>query len=388
MPVPRIKYDFCNFDEIAADIFVNPSYSNLSRLKNELNKFFKDAKCMDIIYTRNTDKLFFGMCVIPLIDDDQVYKIVAEKTPIRFSQYYIEIDSKLLDVTLGLTDREFTAILLHEVGHLVKDSQPVEEVRKCIDVYVSKEKETISLNDSANYREILRYGIQNTLRKVTSIFERDDDEIFADEFAFACGYGEDLYNALNKLSKNSFLINKDVKNKMIVLSWSLRLYKEVKFRRIPALKSLKRGMDMTASKYEQREMKKVCNSLYKIDDSSLLEASFIENIKRKIDEGRKACTYKGIRGFEDDLYEYTIRVKNLYDEDDALMLLRELNTKISILSDYVSNEEMTDRERDRWYGILDRYYKVRDELAKKKLYKYDYRAPIIQVNYPDIQDNR
>ena len=388
MPVPRIRYDFSEFDSIAADILVTPSYTNLKALKNELNKFFKDAKCKDIIYTKNTDKLFFGMCVVPLIEDAQVGVIVGEKTPVRFTEYYIELDSKLLDVTLGLTEREFVAILLHEVGHLVKDSQPTEEVRKCIDVYLMKEKDAIQLNDSANYREILRYGIQNTLRKVTSVFERDDDELIADEFAFACGYGTDLTEALKKINKNGFMINKEVKNKMIVLSWCLRLYKDVKFKRIPALKTLKRGMDMTGSKYEKQEMNKVRDSLYKIDDSNLLEASLIENIKKKIDDTRKACTYKGIRGFEDDLYEYSIRVKHIYDEDDALMLLRELNTKISILSDYVSNEEMSDKERERWYGILDRYYKCRDELSKKKLYKYDYRAPIIQVNYPDIVENR
>ena len=388
MAVPNINYPFGRFNNIAADILNNPSYSNLKALRAELNHFFKDSNCKEIIYTKNTDKLFFGMCVVPVLDDKEVASVVEDTKPMRIENYYIELDSKLLDDTLEITPEEFVAILLHEVGHLVKDSTPIEDVRKCIDVYLAKNNETISITDSANYREILRYGIQNTLRKVTSIFERDDDEIIADEFVFACGYGNDLSTALKKISKNGFLINKNVKNKMIVLSWTLRLYKEVRFRRIPALRTLKTGMSMTGSKYVAKEMERVSDSLKKIDDSTLMEGRLIDGIKEKINATRKAVTYKGIRGFEDDLYEYSIRVKHMYDEDDALNTLRELNTKISILSDYVSNEEMTEQERNRWFGILDKYYKIREELSKKKLYKFDYRAPIIQVNYPDIVADR
>ena len=389
MSVPKINYDFREMEIICEQILDDPSYTNLKNLKNELNKFFKDAICKDIIYTKNTDKLFFGMSVVPTIDDDMVADIVNGENSVRFDAYYIELDSKLLEPTLGLDRKELLAILLHEVGHMVKDTQPVDEVRKCIDVYMLKNNEHIVLNDSVNYREILRYGITSTLRKVTSIFERKDDEIIADEFVFACGYGEELSTALKKISKNGFLINKNVKDKMIVLSWVLRLYKEVKFRRIPALRTLRKGQEMTASKLEIKQMKKVEDSLKRIDDSSLLEASgFIDSVKQKIDAGRRAITYRGIKSFEDELYEYNMRVKNIYDEDDALVLLRSLNTKISILSDYVTNEQMSEKERERWYRVLDQYYKVRDELSKKKLYKYDYRAPVIQVNYPDIVDNR
>ena len=391
MSLPKINYDFSKLVGAADIVIAQPTYSNLKELKQELNRFFKDATCLDIIYTKNTDKIFFGMSVIPVISDKTVYDIVADKNPIRFTEYYIEIDSKLLDINIDLDAREFVAILLHEIGHMVNDSQPTEDVRKCIDVYLAKNKESISLNDSVHYREILRYGIQNTLRKVTSIFEIKDDELHADEFVYRCGFGEELQSALNKITKNSFLVNKDVKDKMIVLSWALRLYKEVKFRRIPALKTLQKGKYLTGSKLEIKEMEKVSDSLKKIDDESLIESmtyfregNLIDNLKKKISETRKAVTYRGIKGYEDDLYEYSVRVKHLYDEDDALMLLRDINTKISILNDYVSNEEMSEQERNKWFRVLDNYYKVRDELAKKKLYKFDYRAPVIQVNYPDI----
>ena len=45
---------------------------HIPSLKTAINKFFNDGKCLDIIYTDNTDKLFFGMVVMPILDDNEV----------------------------------------------------------------------------------------------------------------------------------------------------------------------------------------------------------------------------------------------------------------------------------------------------------------------------
>ncbi len=119
-----INYDFSNFEEIMSLFKQNQSGKYLSQLKYELNKFYKDSECIDILYTNNTDKLFFGMCVIPNINSNVVSKLLKEE-PIntRINRYYIEIDSKLLE--LGLTSRELVAVLLHEVGHMVNNTNPL-----------------------------------------------------------------------------------------------------------------------------------------------------------------------------------------------------------------------------------------------------------------------
>lgn len=387
MAIPHFKYDFSDFNSCVTDIIVNPSYKNLNELKKELNRFFKDAECKEIIYTNNTDKLFFGMCCVPVIRDEVVTKIVQSTDKIRFDEYYIEIDSKLLSPTLNLAAREIVAILLHEVGHLVNDSNPTDEVRKCIDTYLAKNNENIVVSDSMNYARILAYGIKSAIRKISSIFEIKDDEIIADEFVVACGYGLDLESAFTKITRNGFNINKDVKDKLIVLSWTLRLYKDVKCRRISALKTLNRGQELTGSKIEAREMDMVKKRLVKIDDESLLESVF-DDIREKMNMSRKSITYKGIRHFEDDLYEYNIRMKNLYDEDDALMMLRQLNIRISILDDYVSNEAMSENERDRWCTLLNKYRKLRDDLSNKAIRKSSIGDSVIQIVYPEIKGRR
>ena len=58
-----IDYDFSVF----LDIFkrmkdkCGATPSDLNTLKNELNRFFKDSTCKEVMSTNNTDKMFFGM---------------------------------------------------------------------------------------------------------------------------------------------------------------------------------------------------------------------------------------------------------------------------------------------------------------------------------------
>lgn len=385
--MPRINYDFEELEKIMKEIRTSDKVSNtvLNDLKRELNSFFKDSKCREILYTKNDDKLFFGMCVIPFITTDDTIKILQSDEPVRINQYYLELDSRIFSPLLGLTDRELVAVLLHEVGHIVNDSTPVEEVRHAVDSYMVQSNDTLTLTDSVHYLEILGFGIKDTIRKFCSMFEYDDEELLADEFAYACGYGNDLHSAFRKIIKKGYALNSNVKNKLIVLCWTLRLYKDVKLRRIPALKTLNKGKDLSGSTLEKRELDNVARRLNRIDDSALLESGVIDDIRNKYDKKIKSIKYKGIRSFEEDLYEYRMRVRNAEDEDDALFLLRAINTRMAIIDDYVSSEQLSESEQKRWFELYDSFSELRDTLSKKHIYRD--RIGII-VNYPDIKPNR
>ena len=73
-----IKYDFSDFNNIMHRIKDDPSSSNMRALQKELNTFFKDSKCEGVIYTNNTDKLFFGMCVMPVISGRDAVDILQD----------------------------------------------------------------------------------------------------------------------------------------------------------------------------------------------------------------------------------------------------------------------------------------------------------------------
>lgn len=357
-----------------------PSNSNLIRLKNELNKVYSDCNCKGVIYTNNTDKLFFGMCVLPVIPDHDVVNIVQSDESIRISEYYIELDSKLFSAMLGLTASELTAILLHEVGHLVNDASPVDTLRKQIDIYLARNGDTLSITDSIYYRNILNFGFSDTIRKLTSIFF-DTEEIKADEYVVKCGYGEELESAMEKIQKSGWNINKDVNDKLILFCWVMRLYKNVKIRRIAALRSIRKSKSLTASHFEKRALESLDNNLRRIDDSSLIESVVLEFTKPN--EKLREFKVKGLKGFESDYYEFNMIRRNVTDQDDALYLMRQINTRISVIENYLETETMSENERVRWDKLYNKYITLRDVLSSKIVYKDRFVG--IQVNYPEIK---
>lgn len=379
---PKINYDFTDFEDIMEAIKKSPTPSKMRELKEELNSFFKDSTCKEILYTNNTDKMFFGMCVMPVMDANMVYDIIQDTKPYRISSYYLELDSKLFNPLLKLTAKELVAILLHEVGHIVNDTTPIDTVRKNIDVYLDKTNSTISITDSIHYKELLAFGIKDAIRKVTSLFEREtDDEVMADTFVVACGYGNELDSAFDKIVAHSYSINRDVDNKIIVLSWVLRLYANVKFKRLSSIRALEKGKNMTASRLEVREMDNVIRRLNRIDNDSLLEGAFDE-LKTKYNNTMSAIKYKGVRSFEDDLFEYSLRVKNVNTENDALLLLHQINTRMAIIDDFLRTEKIDPADKKRWFHLYDKYEKLRNILSSKSVYKDDYSR--LYITYPNL----
>ena len=387
MAIKVIRYDFSDMEEILSQISNgNRSQAKLNELRSELNHFFKDSKCLEVLYTENNDKLFFGMSVLPVINGNNVDVFVNGDEVLRVSEYYLELDSKLFDPLLGLTPQELTAILLHEIGHIVNTKEPVEKIRKSIAVYLLDNKEVLQLSDSVHYREILGYGIKNSFRKFSSIFEKKDDEILADEFCIAYGYGPALESAFDKLIKSSKLINRHVDDKLVVLTWTLRLYKDVKHRRIAARRQMKRSMSLTASRLEKKEMQNVINRLDRIDDDALLEAAGMGGIRQYLSDKAKAQSYKSVRDFENELFEYQLMVKQVTDEDEAYSIMRQINLRMAVIDDYIhSDREMDTTTRDRYFAVYDRYSKLREDLGKKDIYN-GYSS--LYVRYPEIKQGR
>ena len=378
-----IKYDFSDLERIMFNLKSDQSPNRLRQLKEGLNRFFKDSVCKEVIYTVNRDKVFFGASCIPFVSDEDIVDIVTGDEKKRINTYYLEIDSKLLE--LGLTARELVAVILHEVGHLVADSTPTEEFRKALNVYLSKNNEHLVISDSIHYKQILIYAYKDSVRKLTSLFFREDDEIIADQFSVACGYGEDLESAYRKIMSKTSTLNRNVSNKLLVLQWTLRMYKDLKIRRIGALHTINKMRNITGSSLEKRELNNVSRAINQIDDDTLIQEA--TNIFKKTSESYRKFKYKGIRRLEDDLYEYSLRAKTVDEEDEALMLIRELSLKISMIDDYMMTEKLSESERERWSNLMRKYQMVREELSKKdsvakgKFYGLFIQSPIIRDRY-------
>ena len=351
-------------------------------LKKELNRFFKDCDCKDLIVTQNTDKLFFGAMVVPTIRGEAVTDILFNDNPIRIVEYSIELDSKLFDPILNINSRELVAIILHEVGHVVNTSEPIEDIRHILDEYCAKNHEELKVVDSIHYKELLAYGMKEYVAKRDSLFAMRDDEILADEFVHSFGFGPDLENIMDRIASQGFKINNAEIPPYVTLIWTLQIYKNVKMRRIGALKTLSRAKSIIASKLEKMEIEGAIRRLNRMDD--MLGESVVDLYQGKLQAIKARSLKKTMKQFVDDFYEINMRARNLEEEDDALYLMRQINTRISIIDECL-HEPLSDSDRKYWDRLLDKYKKLREKISNTHVYKN--KSYGIFIKYPEIRDN-
>lgn len=374
------NYKFDSMISILHKLDINHSSSRLNELKNELNKFFTGAKCREVLYTNNTDKLFFGMRVYPAIEGNTVMDILHNNKAVSYDAYYVEIDSKLLDPMLALSGRELTAILLHEVGHIVYDTQPTDEVKKHIDKYLVNSDSYINLKESINYRELLAYALKDSVMKCASLFSKlGNDEMIADAFVASCGFGPDLESGFRKINRSAMFINDAVDNKFITLAWVLRIYAEINTKRLPAIKTLNKAKTLTGSQLEKREL---TNAVMNLNRLTINEGA-LDNIKAKFNAKFAKIKAKGIRTLKDDVYEFNLRLRTIETQEEALLLIRNINNDICILEDYITEPDLPQSEVESISDLLQELYYIRQRAAKESKIRSNYDS-MIKVVYPNM----
>jgi hypothetical protein len=356
----------------------------LNDIKVQLNIIFGEDKCKQVYYTNNTDKLFFGVCVMPVLPSNDVINIFLNDDRYIINNYYLELDSKLFEPYLDLSIDEITAIIMHEIGTMVTDSTPIEIIKKEIDKYLVAEAETIKLSDSINYVELLSYGIRDAIRKTISIFEVEEDNIIT-QLDKDLGIEVDVATGMKKIINMGDNPNSDINNKLIFLSWILRLYKNIKKYRIQAIHSLKRGIELSSSKLEQKEMENIIYRLQRIDDESLIkEGSYLlregvlDDVYNNLKKGTKKMKSEGISRYDDEYYEFEFRLNNIETSDDALLMIHQINSRMAVIRDLLDTEEIDKSTRARWEELYQRYDKLRGKISQSKIYANKTR---LYVNY-------
>ena len=376
------KYDFIKIENMLYKMDEFHSYSDLQAFNKELNKFFKEIPCKKVLYTVNTDKMFFGMRVYVILSNADVASIVGDETTPTPQGYYLELDSKLFDPMLGLDRKELTAILLHEIGHIVYDNSTIEEMRKNLDVYFVDSETSFNYKTiSSTYNNLLAYAMKDSIMKIGSIFSKiGDDEIIADSFVVSCGYGPDLESAFKKISTSNYYLGKQTDNRLLTLSWVIRLATEFNIKRLPAIHTLNRAKSMTGSQLEKNEIDFALTNIRKMQNP--LEEGALDDIKDRFSNKINKMKIKGIRIIKDDVYEMNVRLRCAESEEDLLFIIRNANTDISILQDYLSEPDITDIERKSCTDALQQLYDIRQRAAKEQKV-HDRYSSFIQVVYPE-----
>lgn len=353
-----------------------------STIQSELNRFFKDAKCAGVIYTENTDKEFFGIYIKPTFNDFYGFNnklMSGDDVDVKIQRYLIEFDSKLFNPLYGFTPMELLSLIIHDVNAML-NQKVLKDLRCSVDHILCSIGHTNSQEfwDNIACRNglmfnLLEYSYTDFIRKTTSIFEADtSDFVTAGDFERAYGLSDVYDDAIQRLK----LFRGDIYNQVnkcntLALNWVLSISQD--YSDIVVARILEKMYDVTPSKLVKINLKAALESckmvmsdpshIYRYH-SALTESS---NSKKKPSLFTQ-MKVSGIRSLEDDVYEYKMRIKNVETENEAINVMRQINNRIGIISDYIETEDLDEREKDRMYKLLDKYDNLREQLSNKTVY--------------------
>lgn len=363
------------------------SQEDLKNVRDNLNSIFDGkSKCVNFIYTINTDKIPFGIVTMPVLDSEQVVNMMINGDPTRYDKYELEIDSKVFDY--GLTDEEVAAIMLYNVSHLTTTLAPSNIVRENIDVYLTNSGTHMVVRNTFLYQAILLFGLCDALNQVTSCLYLPT-EVESDPFMESVELEEEFRSAIDKLYCQIPGCDNEVTRqpKLSMLEWTIRLYNNVDTERLPAINLLEKAKTLTASVLYCNKMNSVISSLNKIDTSTYNEAANMSYITESKKRGFLASLkYSGLRDLENDIYEFMIRAKNAETEQEVMYALKQINARIALLDDYI-RENRDDEDIDRWINLKIQYIDIRDKLAKTKVYNRKNYGIFIDYNKLDDDDD-
>lgn len=358
---------------------VAPNLGILGDIKSALNSLFDDNLCLDVIYTLNTDKPFFGIRINPAMSPSDATVILITEERVKLNKYQLELDSKLFDI--GLDESELAAIIVYHVAAMMDSYELFDELRAQIDRTVVSNEDIINIRESVNYSQLVIFALKDTMHKLTSIFYKDDeDEYLLNPVIQACELVSDLATAKEKIGSYIASLESFRPGKVVILQWMFIMIRDMTRNSGIIMDTLTDAKSFTASKLEIQEIDKTIYSIDRIDSSIAVSES--ESINKFFDRKHVSALNEislfrnlkksGLRAIEDELYEYTMRVKNCTDADDAYLIMRGINSRISILQDYLDNEDIKESEYRKWESVMYKWMDLRIALSKKKFKDKNY----------------
>lgn len=356
------------------DRVISPSMSILEDLKTAINGIFDDNKCIDVLYTLNTDKQFFGIRINPAMSSSDAAIILSTDEKVKLVKYQIEFDSKLFDI--GLDESELAAVTIYEIASMMDNSEIFDNMRSMIDYNLVSNDDVISIRDSINHAQLIIFSIKDTMYKLSSlIFKENPEELLLNPATDATGTGEALITAREKIMSSISGLGESLRSpKPIILQWMFLMYKDMEINSGIIRDTLNDAKEFTSSRLEKEEINKTLAAINRINSVTISENIDLNHFfdKKNMSALNEISLFKslkknGLRGIENELYEYTMRVRNCTEPDDAYLIMRGINNRLGVLEDYIYSEQLSDHDRKHWEGVAQGYMDLRIALSKKKL---------------------
>ena len=364
-------------------------------IKDSLNEIFDVEFDIEIISVNDNSPLFV-MSVFP--EKSVVSKIISSVTTNsgnietikklwqQNKKWTLEIDERILNKNfINCSNRELTALLLHEIGHVVCTNSIPSRISTIIQYEIAKSKlENKILAADKLFSKILALPILNAC--VSDSRKSDKPlsvEIKADNFAKKMGYQQELLSVLKKITTNQKYpkggtINKNMEE---MTKFSINTLDQLKAREDNLLKknliSLKKEC---VSPYIESYIDDFYNTIFETGDksiSSIEHLTFMENRADSIVENYYTEFFFGKKKLSKidpaELDYIDIKTNEIKNENDKMMLISYIHSKLDIIDFYL--EILKDPKLAKKYNVpnsADQLERMRTRLltSRENILKY------------------
>lgn len=380
--------------------------TGINMIKEALEDCFSYEFTIHIIEPEKDSSPFFVMAVYPELSTmDKIIESIMdpgknkEKTVKNLweknKKWTIEIDIRLLtNQFIRVNEKELTALLLHEIGHIVcSNSLPTRFVTIMqYEVAVSNMKTKFMLRDKI-FRKILCIPMINSCIADNNSEEGLRKEIKADEYVKKMGYVNELNSVLKKLiqsmSERKKFNNDD--NLKAITKFSVKTMEDLKNRQENIVK---KNLDLlkteSVSPYFTDFLESFYNEIFPENESvkdAILERAYSFNDNQYIME-RFILGPKRMEKIDQAEIDYIeIKKEEITSAGDKLMLISYLNNKLDLVNYYLTI--LNDKKLRKKYLIPHTYRQLEDMRNRLETLRYEilkYKIPEkrmgIVVQYP------
>lgn len=365
---------------------------NLRMIESAIKREFDVNIKISII---NNKRQFFGMCVYPSPDEINKLTTMLLETNVKMAdvervhiecvtkgEHIVEIDSILLyDHNLNASAGEVTAILLHEIGHILTSNNIVCRFERA--------KEYITIKFDNKTRKLVPI-----IPMITTLFNIVTLQIFsnhfnigltkekhADELALKMGYGQELADILGKLIANGQgervrrSVRDEDKDIEITIDWLIVNIKELEYRKDRLKRSLKTIKMTTPSPYLAKRLGELTDRVFKKDKETMVEKVEVINeafiISKLKDDKIKAPVGAVDRSgrvkklLPRDLAIYRAELERVNTVDDKIFLLERLYDLLDIAEYAKQMVQIDPRKVGQSEQTIDLYIKSLHELISE-----------------------
>lgn len=382
----------------------------LTAIETNLRATFHKNISVDVIPHKDEDDLFL-MSVYP--DEDTVNEVVraivdeGSDGAIRkiwngADKWFVEIDKRILSGAsdLEFNSKELTALLLHEVGHIVYSNSIPQRISRIMRMeYARANIGTKQLLKDKVFSQILSIPILSAcLYDNYRTKDKIKEELKADVFAVKMGYGDELESALNKLISTSTArpanqvnvdsgkVYSDMKS---ITKYSIDTIENLKERKKSIAKSnFKKLLMDSPSKYLSDAIGKVQDLLVKSSVDAIPDDMKMERVADRMDgivDAFFESTYmtEGLLGKKKlqkidpkipDMIK--IQIDGLKSNDERALLVSYIHDKISMVDYYLEILETGNPK----YEI----YNTKEELVRMKNKLEDYLKAVMEKKIPEF----